>query len=68
MNIIKKIILGNKVLKTYKAIKELADGKAELAKEVKKVLDNLKADFDALLALVPALKELYMDVKNVLGK
>lgn len=66
MNIFKKISLANRVLSTIKSVRELAESNASKAKEVKKVLDNLKADFDALLALLPFLRDLYNEIKELL--
>lgn len=66
ISIFKKIKLANKVIDTYKEVKEIIKENQPLSKEVKKVLDNLKADFDALLALLPQLGVVYEKVKEVL--
>lgn len=67
INLFKKIKLANKVINTYNEIKKIAKSNAPIAEDLKKVLDNLKADFNSLLALVPALKELYKEVKEALN-
>lgn len=36
------------------------------AEELKKILGNLKSNFDALLAQLPWLKDVYNEVKDVL--
>ena len=66
MNIFKKIKLANKIIDTYKQVKGIIKENQLLGGEIKKVLDNLKADFDALLALLPQLKDIYADVKEAL--
>ena len=66
ISVFKKIKLANKIIDTYKEVKEIIKENQPLSKEVKKVLDNLKADFDALLALLPQLKYIYEKVKDAL--
>ena len=66
ISVFKKIKLANKVIDTYKEVKEIIKENQPLSKEVKKVLDNLKADFDALLALLPQLGVVYEKVKEAL--
>ena len=66
ISVFKKIKLANKVIDTYKEVKEIITENQPLSKEVKKVLDNLKADFDALLALLPQLGVVYEKVKEAL--
>ena len=66
MNIFKKIKLANKIIDTYKKVKELAESNYSKAEDLKKILDKLRVDFDELLAFIPALKELYNEVKEAL--
>ena len=66
ISVFKKIKLANKIIDTYKEVKEIIKENQPLSKEVKKVLDNLKTDFDALLALLPQLKDIYEKVKESL--
>lgn len=66
ISIFKKIKLANKIIDTYKEVKEIIKENQPLSKEVKKVLDNLKTDFDALLALLPQLGVVYEKVKEAL--
>ena len=63
---IKKIKFIGKVNKAYKASKKLIDNKKGLAEEVKKVLASLKADVEALVALLPDFKEVYIEIKTII--
>ena len=65
MNLIQKIKFIGKVNKAYKASKKLIDSKKGLAEEVKKVLASLKADVEALVALLPDFKEVYIEIKTI---
>lgn len=65
---IKKIKFIGKVNKAYKASKKLIDAKKGLAEEVKKVLGNLKADVEALVALLPDFKDVYIEIKEIIEK
>ena len=66
MNIFKKIKLANKIIDTYKEIKQIIKVNQPLAKDVKEILDKLKVDFDELLAKLPFLKNIYEEVKEAL--
>lgn len=66
LNIFQKICLLNKINKAYKASKKLIDSKKGLAEEIKKVIANLKADFEALVALLPDFKEVYNEIKAII--
>ena len=66
MNLIQKIKLLNKLNKAWKASKKLIDSKKGLADEVKKVLANIKADIEALVALLPDFKEVYNELKKII--
>jgi hypothetical protein len=66
ISIFKKIKLANKVIDTYKEVKEIVKENKPLSKDVEKVLNNLKADFDALLALLPQLGNVYEKIKEAL--
>ena len=66
MNIFKKIALLRKIEKSIKRAKNVIDEHEGTAKEVRKVLENIKGDFDALVALLPSLKDLYNDLKDLL--
>ena len=65
---IKKIKFIGKINKAYKASKKLIDSKKGLAEEVKKVLGNLKADVESLVALLPDFKEVYIEIKDIIEK
>ena len=66
MNIIRAYQLYRKFNKAYKASKKAIDSKQGLAEEIKKVIANLKADFEALVALLPDFKEVYNEVKAII--
>lgn len=66
LTFIQKIKLLGKINKAYKASKKLIDSKQGFADEVKKVIENLKADFEALVALLPDFKESYNEVKKII--
>lgn len=66
MNIFQKISFLRKVNKAYKASKKLIDSKKGLAEEIKKIIANLKADFEALVALLPDFKEVYNEIKAII--
>lgn len=66
LNIFQKISLLNKINKAYKASKKLIDSKKGLAEEIKKIIANLKADFEALVALLPDFKEVYNEIKAII--
>jgi uncharacterized membrane protein len=66
IGIFKKIKLANKIIDAYKRISEIAEMNHPKAEELKKILSNLKANFDALLAQLPWLKDVYNEVKEVL--
>lgn len=67
MNIFKKIALINKISKAYKEAQKIIDNHSQLAIDLQKVLLNLKADLEALAALLPSLKGVYNDIKALLG-
>ena len=66
ISIFKKIKLANKILDAYKRISEIAEMNHPKAEELKKILRNLKANFNELLAQLPWLKDVYNEVKEVL--
>ena len=66
ISVFKKIKLANKIIDTYKRISEIAEMNHPKAEELKKILNNLKADFNALLTQLPWLKDVYNEVKEVL--
>ena len=66
LNLIQKIILLNKVTKSWKASKKLIDSKKGLSEEVKKVFANIKADLETLVALLPDFKEVYNELRAII--
>ena len=66
MNIIKKIVLFNRINKALKQAKQLIDRNREVTEEVKTIIANLKSNIEALVAVLPSLKVIYEDIKNIL--
>lgn len=66
MNIFKKIKLANKIADAYERISEIVEMNYPKAEAVKKILEDLKANFEALLAQLPWLKDVYNEVKEAI--
>ena len=62
MNIFQKISLLNKLNKVI----EIVNKRAELSDQIKKIIENIKDDIDALAKLAPEVKELIADIKKAL--
>lgn len=62
MNIFQKISLLNKLNKVI----EIVNKRAELSDQIKKIIENIKDDIDALAKLAPEIKELIADIKKAL--
>ena len=67
MNIFQKIALVNKINKAIKQAKKISDNHSQLAIDLEKALLNLKADFEVLAGLLPSLKGVYKDIREILG-
>lgn len=67
MNIFKKIALLNKISKAYKKAENIIKDNSQLAEDLHKALLNLKADFEVLAGLLPSLKGVYSDIKELLN-
>ena len=65
MNIFKKIKLINKINKAIKQAKKISENHSQLAVDLEKALLNLKADFEVLSGLLPSLKGIYNDIKEL---
>lgn len=69
MNIIKAIkrmVLVNKIKNAFKKAKTMIDNNQGLAVEVKNRLFYLKADIEAMLALLPQFKPIYKEVMEII--
>ena len=66
MNIIKKLILVNKLSKAFKEAKNRLDTKKGLVKEVKAVVESLKQDVEKLVELLPEFKSVYTEIKEII--
>lgn len=67
MNVFKRIILANKFIKIYIAIRDLAIANADEGNEIKNIILRLKEDFKALLAKTPKIKELVLEVQEIMA-
>ena len=67
MNIFQKIALVNKINKAIKQAKKISENHSQLAIDLEKALLNLKADFEVLAGLLPSLKGVYKDIREILG-
>lgn len=65
MNLFKKIILLRKIEKSYKRAKQIMAQNSETAINLEKALLNLKADLEVLAALLPSLKGVCKDIKEL---
>ena len=65
MNIFQKISLINKIKKAIKKSKKLIDEKKDLAEKVRKHLDNILGEVQELLRLLPAFREVYFEVLEI---
>ena len=68
MNIIKKIILLNKISKAYKKAQKLAKDNSELGIDFAKAVTNLKADLETLAGLLPSFRSLINDIKALINE
>ena len=66
MNIFKKVIRINRILKAYKGLKELAENNKNYSDDVKAGFDLIKQGAEKLVNTVPALKEAYLDAVEIL--
>lgn len=66
MNIFQKIRLVNKINKAIKQAKKIGENHSQLAIDLQKAVLNLKADFEVLANLLPSLKGVYNDIKELL--
>ena len=65
MNIIKKLLLLRKIEKSYKRAKQIMAANTETALNLEKAILNLKADLEVLAALLPSLKSICKDIKEL---
>lgn len=66
MNIFKKIALINKITKAAKQAKKIIDEHEHLTGDLQKALLNLKADLELLAGLLPSLRNVYKDIKELI--
>lgn len=66
MNIFQKISLINKISKAIKKSKKLIDEKKDLAEKVRNQINNICADFQELIRLLPDFKNIYLDILTII--
>lgn len=65
MGIIARIKLYNKINKAIKQAKEVIDNNQGVASDVRKVLKNIQVDIEMLTRLLPSLKGVYKELKEI---
>jgi hypothetical protein len=69
MNIFQKIKLIGKINKAVKTAKKKIDSKESVAKDLRKVIKQLKLDIETLMTILPECKDVCLDLietfKNV---
>lgn len=66
MNLFKKIALIGKIERSIKRLKELAKDNGQLGIDMQKALENLKADIDIFIGLLPSLRNVLNDIKKLI--
>ena len=67
MSLIKDIKLVLKIKKSVKQAKAIIDEHEHLTGDLQKAILNIKADFEVLAGLLPSLKGVYKDIKDLLN-
>ena len=67
MNFFQKLRLVHKINKAVKQAKKISENHSQLAIDLEKALLNIKADFEVLAGLLPSLKDVYKDIKDLLN-
>ena len=62
----KKLSLANRILKAYKRLKELIENNKNYSDEVKGAFDLYKQGSEKLVKIIPSLKDLYLEILDVL--
>ena len=66
MNIFQKVSLINRITKAIKKSKTLIDSKREIAEKVRKHLDNICAEVQELVRLLPDCRNVYFEILEVI--
>lgn len=66
MGLIANIKLINKINKTIKSVKKTIDNKEGVAKDLRKVIKQLKLDIEALMTILPECKDVCLEILKLL--
>jgi hypothetical protein len=68
LSFFQKIKLFNKIITVIKEVKKLGEDNSQLAEDTQKVVLNIKADIETLVALSPAYKKIASDIMVIINK
>lgn len=68
LSFFQKIKLFNKIITVIKEVKKLSEDNSQLAEDTQKVVLNIKADIETLVALSPAYKKIASDIMVIINK
>lgn len=68
LSFFQKIKLFNKIITVIKEVKKLSEDNSQLAEDTQKVVLNIKADIETLVALSPAYKKIASDILVIINK
>jgi hypothetical protein len=68
MNIFKILFLYNKIQKAIKKSKKIIDAKKGIAEEIKKHIDNIEGELQAIAVHLPDFRNLFSEIKKVFIK
>lgn len=68
MNILKILFLYKKIQKAIKKSKKVIDAKKGVAEEIKKHIDNIECELQAIAVHLPDFRNLIGEVKEVFSK
>lgn len=68
LSFFQKIKLFNKIITVIKEVKKLSEDNSQLAEDTQKVVLNIKADIETLVALSPAYKKIASDIIVIINK
>ena len=66
MNIFKKVALIKRIEKAIKNSKKLIDSKKDLAEKVKKHLNNICAEIQELVRILPDFRNVYLEIIEII--
>lgn len=68
LSFFQKIKLFNKIITVIKEVKKLSEDNSQLAEDTQKVVLNIKADIETLVALSPAYKKIASDIMVIINR